>query len=78
MSVCYQSVRGLQNELRMGRCVGGRADIRHTQAVREISCELRSIRRLSFSAPQRAEIVNLPVPLIQVRCTKDRSVTPSR
>lgn len=61
-----------------GPVSGGRADIRQTQAVREISCELRSIRRMSFSAPQRAEIVNLPVALIQVRCTMDWSVTPSQ
>lgn len=45
-----------------GSASGGRADIRQTRAVREISCELRSIRRMSFSAPQRAEIENLPVP----------------
>lgn len=50
-----------------------------TSAVREISCELWSIRRMSCwaGAPQQAEIVDLPVPLIQVRCTYDLSATQS-
>lgn len=56
--------------------VGEGADIRQTSAVREISCELRSIGKTYFCAPQHAEIVS--VAGTQVRCTCGRPVAPSR